>query len=818
MFALSHGWKVVFCLLLLVACAQSAVFKGKLNGPQSWQYLSRFCFLPTDHQTGGAIKGQIEATFRFPQDHKLTLLEYIERSQAGLVKAGSERVTSFDAWKDVYNGRHNCTSRMDKGMAFPLYDPALESACKNIFVIGREGTNNVVNGLWKEYTIPTFGGRRIYAKQNADTWLFIYFMVDAGAWYIAREIGSKLVVAEAVSEAMSPDMIRATWYIADGQGSFEEDPNMQTYCADDYVNAYEEDDSLSADWQDIMVKRPPPPPPGVKPSPPPISTIGGKDRTIYSLSDIDEMGDENRAFFRMISMEQKKNKGYGMVPDADGYITTTRVQTFEDDKARWLFLALSHCDQRCAFEGGSMCQGSLEVEYELILTNGEGWGVKHFSADEHSILETEIFFFAFQFLLILGGFHVRSVLLQQQKYHHTVRLLLASICATLFADFFDIIHYCKFANDGIGIHGLHMFSIWLTGVSDTCLLLLVVLVAKGWSICCRKLSATGRVKISIYTTVYLSVFSGMLLWFEYGMSDAQVVYIYHSVPGYLIVALRCLGTVWMCYATFVTLTKFRMKRRFFKKFLFTFGIWQMSLPLVVAIALAIPTWTRAKVVNTMELVFTYGAQLALLLLYYPGRYNRSFPFHATTSDMLPRNATRVVISKKNNIPGEENNEDPAARTQTFGNTRVVSSGLTGGRLEKAALRSAMELAGRVSSDMVSLTGCLEQMDAADDDEEALEDNSGFNDLRTVGGMGGQQPSMRNMMAQGPASTGMGSQNMGAQSLRNSMSRNGGGFGGEPLGPPTGGGIGSNGGNALAAALGPSHQGGAYGGGAKFGPK
>jgi hypothetical protein len=44
------------------------------------------------------------------------------------------------------------------------------------------------------------------------------------------------------------------------------------------------------------------------------------------------------------------------------------------------------------------------------------------------------------------------------------------------------------------------------------LLLLVVLIAKGWTICCRKLSASGRVKIGVYTTLYLFLYLASLFW------------------------------------------------------------------------------------------------------------------------------------------------------------------------------------------------------------------------------------------------------------------------------------------------------------------
>jgi hypothetical protein len=82
-------------------------------------------------------------------------------------------------------------------------------------------------------------------------------------------------------------------------------------------------------------------------------------------------------------------------------VTAERTQSFSSTQARWMFLALANCDPECGLPG--MCQGSLDVYYTLEFTNGEAWSVKHYSADEIGVAETEIFFFVFQ----VGG--VRGV-------------------------------------------------------------------------------------------------------------------------------------------------------------------------------------------------------------------------------------------------------------------------------------------------------------------------------------------------------------------------------------------------------------------------
>lgn len=102
----------------------------------------------------------------------------------------------------------------------------------------------------------------------------------------------------------------------------------------------------------------------------------------------------------------RERAGIGLVPDADGYVTAERTQSFSSSQARWMFLALANCDPECGLPG--MCQGSLDIFYELEFTNGDAWSVRHYSADEIGVVETEIFFFVLQIAFMIFGLVVRE--------------------------------------------------------------------------------------------------------------------------------------------------------------------------------------------------------------------------------------------------------------------------------------------------------------------------------------------------------------------------------------------------------------------------
>jgi len=718
---------------LLPRDAHALTLKGTIRGTESWKFLGRFCFLPSNSQSSGKVQGKLTASFRFKQDSRLSLLEYLER---GSDYAGDESVTSFSSWANVYSGDADCSTRMKQGLMFPLWDPSLASACKNIYMHGRVGSNTIMNGLWSEYEDPvtkssTFGGRRIYARAHGDGWLFIFYKADSGQYFMARELGGKLVVAQADTQAISPDQMKPGefWEVADGQDGFQVDEAVGSVCADDLP----EGEDLSS----LLV----PPPPGTPP-PPAFTLPPGDDDATPVMGDLSITSDQERIYT-------------GLQADSEGYVLTNREQLFSDEEARWMFIAVANCLAEC--DPGALCQGSLDLEYEIQLTNGDGWSVKHFSADEIGILETELFFFCCQVLLAVFAVYVRHCLVILNKFHYTVMMLCGSIGLTLVAMFFDVVHYGRFAADGVGAPTLHTLSMWLTGVAETVFLMMIILLAKGWSICCRKLSATGRVKIAVYSTVYIMLWTILLVWFDFGVSKAEVVYLYHCTPGYLVCIMRVVAVCWLCYSTYVTLTKFNTKRRFFQKFAFLFSIWLLSLPVMVLIALGIPLWVRAKVVAILELLFTFVAQLTMLLLYFPASYNASFPFHATMEDMTGK-ATRMVITNNRETisrDGEGNVTEEQARSVALGNTTRVQGFGRGGKLERAALRSALELASRMSSDMMSLKGALDALEATHDDvDDDLDEDRGFNghhhqQSHQPGGGGGS--SMMSVFGRGPAS-------------------------------------------------------------------
>ena len=86
----------------------------------------------------------------------------------------------------------------------------------------------------------------------------------------------------------------------------------------------------------------------------------------------------------------------------------------------------------------------------------------------------------------------RRSLKRVDKYHVTVKLFVWSIWMMMAAMTFRLYHYVLYSGDGIGNKTLFFAASILASASEILLVVHFILIAKGWTIVRRKISASGR--------------------------------------------------------------------------------------------------------------------------------------------------------------------------------------------------------------------------------------------------------------------------------------------------------------------------------------
>lgn len=297
---------------------------------------------------------------------------------------------------------------------------------------------------------------------------------------------------------------------------------------------------------------------------------------------------------------------------------------FVSNRERWWYIAVSNCDST----------KGLFLNYRLEMTNGETFWRKHFSADERYILQMDIGFFVAFILMWMLGIYVAHLLVGRRLFHFSYKLYLASLTFEVTSLLFYIIYYVKFGRSGFETYGLSVAGRACHFISHVVFLIMLILMAKGWTVTRGRISSGGQIKLSIFGTVYTLCFA-ILFFYEVAVFDpGEVLYIYESPAGIGISVLRIIAWLWFCYGTFFTLKHFPNKCNFYYPFWFLYTGWFLAGPVVVVIATyKIAKWERAQIVNGIDWSISFLAHLVFLIITRPSAANVNFPFHLRTNQI-----------------------------------------------------------------------------------------------------------------------------------------------------------------------------------------
>ncbi|XP_027714004.1 transmembrane protein 145 [Vombatus ursinus] len=153
------------------------------------------------------------------------------------------------------------------------------------------------------------------------------------------------------------------------------------------------------------------------------------------------------------------------------YLSCSSGRSFRSVRERWWYIALSKC-------GGD----GLQLEYEMVLTNGKSFWTRHFSADEFGILETDVTFLLIFTLIFLLSCYFGYLLKGRQLLHTTYKMFMAAAGVEVLSLLFFCIYWGQYASNGIGNESLKIVAKLLFSVSFLIFLLMLILLGKGFTV------------------------------------------------------------------------------------------------------------------------------------------------------------------------------------------------------------------------------------------------------------------------------------------------------------------------------------------------
>ncbi|XP_013394089.1 transmembrane protein 145 isoform X2 [Lingula anatina] len=300
-------------------------------------------------------------------------------------------------------------------------------------------------------------------------------------------------------------------------------------------------------------------------------------------------------------------------------------RTFKSYRARWWFIGLANC---------STTKG-LQLEYRLHMTNSKNnTFFREFSADEFYILQVDISFFLCYLVLLWISAYAANMLRSRQLFHTTYKMYMVSLgCEVIFL-LIKVSYYATLANTGYKYPGVKIFARIFESIATLTFLLMLILLAKGYTVTRGRLRQATAVKITVMMTFYILLYIVMFIWEAVFFDPGLVLYLYQSPPGYGLIGMRLLGWLWFCYATFFTLKNYPEKNLFYYPLFVFFTLWFWAGPIVILVAMnVINLWVREKVVNGVELCVSFVGHFIFLILTRPSAANKNFPFHVRTTQV-----------------------------------------------------------------------------------------------------------------------------------------------------------------------------------------
>ncbi|ELW71056.1 Transmembrane protein 145, partial [Tupaia chinensis] len=316
------------------------------------------------------------------------------------------------------------------------------------------------------------------------------------------------------------------------------------------------------------------------------------------------------------------------------YLSCSSGRSFRSVRERWWYIALSKC-------GGD----GLQLEYEMVLTNGKSFWTRHFSADEFGILETDVTFLLIFILIFFLSCYFGYLLKGRQLLHTTYKMFMAAAGVEVLSLLFFCIYWGQYATDGIGNE-----SVKILGEDE---------VGQG--------SHSGSVKLSVYMTLYTLTHVVLLIYEAEFFDPGQVLYTYESPAGYGLIGLQAAAYVWFCYAVLVSLRHFPGKQPFYVPFFAAYTLWFFAVPVMALIAnFGIPKWAREKIVNGIQLGIHLYAHGVFLIMTRPSAANKNFPYHVRTS--------QIASAASAGAPGSGGSQsaDKAFPQHVYGNVTFIS--------------------------------------------------------------------------------------------------------------------------------------------------
>lgn len=296
------------------------------------------------------------------------------------------------------------------------------------------------------------------------------------------------------------------------------------------------------------------------------------------------------------------------------------IEVTEHIRPRFWFIAVANCAS----------EGFQDLSYRLHFVNLEApfpqsWN-REFGFNEAGLNTFYlVFFLGYTLYLSMHFYGVWNLYLQHDYVHPLIRLFCAVLVCQYLSILFHTMHFLVFSENGYGTPSLTHLAEVLGVVSQLAFLLLLMLLARGWTILNEKMEANSHILsfVGLFAFLRLTV----LLW-KYGEENPANVKPSIFVDVLLWLEAGC----WVVFAILfisTVLDSYRRSDDEKQQFLFkllggVYALWIAAPATFACWVIFLDPWVQFKISTELHLTYTCASHFFLSYLLWPSRVDAFF--------------------------------------------------------------------------------------------------------------------------------------------------------------------------------------------------
>ena len=234
--------------------------------------------------------------------------------------------------------------------------------------------------------------------------------------------------------------------------------------------------------------------------------------------------------------------------------------------------------------------------------------------------------------LIIAVFICAIELKTLHLFHCTYRLFALSVMVQWIGTIVQGVAWAKYGLTGLGPHttlgGLFV------GASEVIYLLLILLMAKGYTITRARISSSSTIKLTIFINIYIVAYISLFIFqanvsdilfkiktyltiqhFQQAFDPGEVLNLYESPAGFGLAGLRLGAWFGFMISTVTTIKKYPEKSSFFYPFGLLGSLWMLGGPIATLFGIGVlDPWVRESMMYAVLGIVAFSGHAAFLVI------------------------------------------------------------------------------------------------------------------------------------------------------------------------------------------------------------